>query len=108
MIIGLIVRPLMPPVALMCWTKRSMAFTCSLYSTSPAKPNWPARAWRFATGNSTLMECAVTPRVLVLAWVTGVNPEEAALPGVSARSPPASATHAAASVRSDLPQERAT
>src|SRR5581483_6487747 len=41
-------------------------------STSPAKPSWPERLLRFTTGNTTLIDFALTPRVLVLAWSTGV------------------------------------
>ena len=105
--IGLIVRPLMPPAALMWLTKRSMAFTCSLYSTSPAKPNWPERALRFATGNSTLMPRAVTPRALMLASLTGLIAEEvAASAGTTATHSPISVTVAAPSERIDLTLER--
>jgi len=36
--IGLIVRPLMPPDWLISSTNRLMALACSVYSTSPANP----------------------------------------------------------------------
>src|ERR1700749_2132777 len=70
--IGLILRPLMPPALLILFTKRWIAGICSLYSLSSAKPSFPARLLMATTGNTTLMLVAVTPRVLVLAWLGGV------------------------------------
>ncbi len=84
--IGLMVRPLMPPEWLIWSTNRSMAFTCSVYSTSPANPYVLLSAWRLTTGNATLMVWAVTPRALVLAWVTGVTADEAAAAGTTRRT----------------------
>ena len=60
-------RPLMPPVSLTCLTKRLMAFVCSPYSASPAKPRLVASDVRLETGKTTLMAWAVTPALLVLA-----------------------------------------
>src|SRR3984885_850029 len=70
--IGLILRPLMPPALLIWFTKRWIAGICSLYSLSSAKPSFPARLLMATTGKTTLMLVAVTPRGLVLAWETGV------------------------------------
>src|SRR5271156_3160134 len=70
--IGLILRPLMPPALLIWFTKRWIAGTCSLYSLSSAKPSLPARLFMATTGKTTLMVVGVTPRLLVLACVTGV------------------------------------
>src|SRR6202035_1587672 len=70
---ALILRPLIPPVVLMLLTKRLMALTCSPYSASSAKPNRPCNEFRLTTGKTTLMLVLVTPRVLVLAWLTGVG-----------------------------------
>src|SRR5580698_4260495 len=70
--IGLILRPLMPPLLLIWFTKRWIAGICSLYSLSSAKPSFPARLLMATTGKTTLMVVAVTPRVLVLAWLGGV------------------------------------
>ena len=72
--IGLIFRPWIPPASLISLTKSLMALVCSLYSTSPAKPSWPARELRDTTGNTTLMLSLVTPRDEVLAWLGGVGP----------------------------------
>ena len=66
-------RPWIPPALLISLTKRLIAFVCSPYSTSVAKPSFPASELRFTIGNTTLMEVAVTPRVLVLAFDTGVG-----------------------------------
>src|ERR1700683_2564580 len=71
-LIGLILRPLMPPLLLIWFTKRWIAGICSLNSLSAAKPSLPARLLTATTGNTTLMLVAVTPRLLVLAWVTGI------------------------------------
>src|ERR1700691_1781692 len=70
--IGLILRPLMPPLLLIWFTYRWIAGICWLYSLSSAKPSFPARLLMATTGKTTLMLVAGTPRVLVLAWVTGV------------------------------------
>src|ERR1700674_4707295 len=64
-IMGLIVRPLMPPASLMAFTKVWMAAFCTPNSVSPAKPKLDASDVRFDTGKTTLMEVAVTPRLLV-------------------------------------------
>src|SRR5512135_468959 len=69
--IALIFRPLMPPLSLISLTNSLIAFVCSVNSTSPANPSCDDSACRFTTGNTTLMDLAVTPRVLVLAWPTG-------------------------------------
>ena len=94
--IGLILRPLIPPCELMSPTKNLIAFTCSLNSTSLAKPSWDERLARFATGNATVIVFAVTPRVLVLAWSTGVPP--------AAGAPETSATKRAVGVAARLPR----
>ena len=48
--------------------------SCSLYSLSSANVELPGHAVDGEiTGKTTLMACAVTPRVLVLAWLTGVG-----------------------------------
>src|ERR1700691_2826655 len=70
--IGLILRPLMPPLLLIWFTYRWIAGICWLYSLSWAKPSFPARLLMATIGKTTLMLVAVTPRVLVLAWETGV------------------------------------
>src|SRR5580658_8504531 len=69
--IGLIVRPLIPPALLILSTKRWIAGICSLYSLSSAKPSFPARLLMATTGKTTLMLVALTPRLLVLAWLGG-------------------------------------
>ena len=74
---GLILRPLIPPLLLISFTKRLIALPCSVYSTSPANPSSAESACRFTTGNTTLISVAVTPRALVLALVTGVGPDDA-------------------------------
>src|SRR5580692_1390969 len=48
-----------------------MAGICSLYSLSCEKPSLPARLLMATTGKTTLISVFETPRVLVLAWVTG-------------------------------------
>src|SRR6202044_2142293 len=73
-IIGLILRPLMPPASLIWFTKRWMAFVCSPYSASDSISNSPSMLVNEMIGNTTLMASDETPRVLVLAWVTGVGP----------------------------------
>src|SRR5450631_1683864 len=67
---GLILRPLIPPASLMSLTKVWMAAFCAPNSVSPAKPKFDARLVRFDTGKATVIELAVTPRVLVDAWST--------------------------------------
>jgi hypothetical protein len=47
-----------------------MAAGWTLNSVSPAKPKFDAREVRFEYGKTTLMEWAVTPRLLVEAWST--------------------------------------
>src|ERR1700683_386284 len=74
--IGLILRPLIPPAWLIWSTKRLMAGICSLYSLSSAKPSLPARLLTATTGKTTLMDVLETPRSLVLAWLTGVDEDE--------------------------------
>ncbi len=69
--IGLMVRPLMPPLSLICFTKSWMASVCSPNSTSEANPSLPASELRDTTGNTTLMLFALTPLDEVLAWLTG-------------------------------------
>src|SRR5581483_4350627 len=60
-----------------------MAFCCSPNSVSSAKPSCPARDERETTGNTTLIDLEVTPRVEVLAdW------REAPLGPELADSPP--------------------
>src|SRR5580692_144631 len=51
-----------------------MAGICSLYSLSVANPNLPAWLLTATTGNTTLISVFETPRLLVLAWLTGVKP----------------------------------
>ncbi len=52
---GLILRPLMPPSALAAFTKVWMALFCCANSASPANPKFDARVVRFDTGKTTLM-----------------------------------------------------
>ena len=52
---GLIFRPLIPPLSLMWFTKRLMALVCSPNSASAANPSWPAKELRATTGKTTLM-----------------------------------------------------
>jgi len=66
-IIGLILRPLIPPALLIRFTYRLMAGTCSLYSLSSANPNLPAWLLTATTGKTTLISVLDTPRSLVLA-----------------------------------------
>src|ERR1039458_5783494 len=61
---GLIVRPLIPPASLMSLTKVWMAAFCTPNSVSPAKPKFDARLVRFDTGKATVIELAVTPDLL--------------------------------------------
>ncbi len=79
---GLIFRPLIPPLSLICLTKRSMALVCSPNSTSAANPSLPASELRATTGKTTLMVCLVTPRDEVLAELTGLGPAGPPLPPV--------------------------
>src|SRR5580704_1868804 len=79
-----------------------MAFACSVYSTSPAKPYTLDNACRFTTGKTTLMACFVTPRALVLALSTGVAAPAAA--GRARTNEQASTTTAATT----LPDPRPT
>src|SRR6202034_3800940 len=72
-IIGLILRPLMPPASLIWFTKRWIAFVCSPYSASDSISNSPSMLLNEISGKTTLMVVAETPRELVLAWVTGVG-----------------------------------
>ena len=67
---GLILRPLIPPASLMSLTKVWMAAFWAPNSVSPSKPKFDARLARFDTGKATVIELAVTPRVLVDAWST--------------------------------------
>src|SRR5580700_5157063 len=71
--IGLILRPLMPPAALIWFTYTWMALSCCPNSGSDEMSNWPDTLESEITGKTTLMAWAVTPRVLVLAWSTGVG-----------------------------------
>ena len=70
---GLIFRPWMPPSLLTCFTKSVMALVCSPYSASSAKPSLPASELSDTTGKTTLMACWVTPRLDVLAELTGAS-----------------------------------
>src|SRR5271155_1805344 len=72
-IIGFILRPLMPPASLIWFTKRWIAFVCSPYSASDSISNSPSMLVNEMIGNTTLMALDETPRVLVLAWLTGVG-----------------------------------
>src|SRR6202020_3630088 len=67
-----ILRPWLRHASLVGFRYRWIAGICSLYSLSSAKPSFPARLLMATTGKTTLMLVAVTPRVLVLAWETGV------------------------------------
>src|SRR5579864_5509871 len=69
-IMGLIMRPLMPPASLMAFTYVWMAAVWAPNSLSPEKPKLDANDVRFEIGKTTLMEVAVTPRLLVDAWST--------------------------------------
>src|SRR5271155_4348807 len=77
--IALILRPLIPPLALISFTYSLIAFACSVNSKSPENPIWLDSAWWSATGNTTLMVLPEMPLVLVLAWSTGVTPLGVAL-----------------------------
>src|SRR5580658_3982327 len=72
--IGLIVRPLTPPVLLICLTKSLMAFVCSPNSASWANPSCPANELSDTTGKTTLILDLVTPLDDVLAVVTELGP----------------------------------
>src|SRR5579864_3825094 len=61
-------RPLMPPASLINLTKKLIACDCCGNSGSPEKPIWSDRALRLATGNTTLIDVAVRPRVLGATW----------------------------------------
>src|ERR1700722_22296 len=65
---GLIIRPFIPPEALIWLTKRLIAFVCSLYSRSLEKPRVEESAVRFEIGNATVIVDDVTPTLLVLAF----------------------------------------
>src|ERR1700680_1496551 len=65
--IGLIVRPLIPPASLICLPWSRMAFSGSANSRSEANPSLPANDDRETIGKTTLMLSLVTPRVDVLA-----------------------------------------
>ena len=52
---GLIFRPWIPPVSLICLTNSMMALDCSPNSTSEANPSLPAREFNETRGNTTLM-----------------------------------------------------
>ena len=58
-----------------------------MYSLSSANPSCPASLLMATTGKTTLMACAVTPRVLVLAWLTGVGADEAETGTTAAPAP---------------------
>ncbi len=73
---GLMCRPLIPPVWLICATNRRIAFSCSPNSASSAKPSFPASELSETTGKTTLISFDVTPRLEVLAELTDVSPEE--------------------------------
>ena len=60
----------MPPALLMALTKVWMAAFWAPNSVSPANPKFDANDVRFDTGKTTLIELAVTPRVLVDASFT--------------------------------------
>ena len=65
-----------------------MALVCSPYSASSAKPSRPASELSETTGKTTLMLLSVTPRLEVLAVLTGdgdaavVGPVDAVVDGV--------------------------
>ena len=82
-IIGLMLRPWIPPAWLIWLTKRWMALVWSPYSLSSDRPSRPAMLLSEMTGKTTLMAWAETPRVLVLAWLTGVTVAAAAVTGTS-------------------------
>ncbi len=71
---GLILRPLIPPCSLTWFTKKLMALVCSPNSSSLANPSLPAKEVRDTTGKTTLIWCLVTPRFEVLAELTGEGP----------------------------------
>src|ERR1700677_2428735 len=52
-----------------------MALACSPNSASAANPSCPARELSATTGNMTLMVLLVTPRLEVLAELTGLGPD---------------------------------
>jgi hypothetical protein len=72
--IGLILRPLMPPTVVDLVDEEMIALPCSVYSTSPAKPSSVESASRFTTGKTTLICVFVTPRELVLAHCSPLPP----------------------------------
>src|ERR1700733_5746272 len=89
-----------------------MAFVCSPYSASDSISNCPSMLVNEMIGKTTLMVLAVTPRALVLAWVTGVGaleaPDGAATPEATtpprtAMAPPALSSR---NLAPDLPQRR--
>src|ERR1700722_5985322 len=82
-IIGLMLRPWVPPAWLIWLTKRWMALCWSPSSLSSYRPSRPAILLSEMTGKTTLMAWAETPRVLVLAWLTGVTAAAAAFIGTS-------------------------
>ncbi len=93
-IMGLILRPLIPPASLTWFTNRVIALVCSPYSASDSISNWPSILAKEMIGKTTLMAPAETPRALVLAWDTGVA-APAAGAGVaapSASAPPSTMT----------------
>src|SRR5580658_6934768 len=71
--IGLIFRPLIPPVSLICLTKSVMAFFCSPNSASSANPTCPANELSDTTGKTTLILDLLTPRDEVLAVRTELS-----------------------------------
>ena len=75
---------------------------------SSAKPSRPARELSDTTGKTTLMEVAVTPRVLVLAWSTGVGRREAVKTADRVPGPAAAAVTVDAARTQATPTTRAT
>src|ERR1700683_1648228 len=71
---GLIFRPLIPPLLLIWLTKSSMALLCSPNSASSANPSLPASELSDTSGKTTLILCALTPRDEVLAEINGEGP----------------------------------
>src|ERR1700684_2668637 len=106
--IGLILRPLMPPALLIWFTYRWVAGICSVYSLSSAKPSLPARLLMATTGKTTLMLVAVTPRVLVLAWLGAVAVLLDVTSGAPAPPPPPGVPDGASTSQATRPTTIAT
>ena len=75
---------------------------CSPYSASDSISNSPSMLLNEMSGKTTLMVLAETPRVLVLAWVTGVGALAAPAGAARARATALARTATAPTVRGSL------